>query len=105
MGKLTRGAWCVVWLLCALIIAARLDRIPDPPAVKSGATDVRSDGFLCPLQAYAGGELSNLSCVPGPRIATRWTALKYICDARLPIAEVALVRQAADPSPPPFARS
>jgi len=105
MKSATRSAWCGVWLLCALIIAASIDNIPDPPAVKSGTTDVRAAGAMGSLQADAGGELRNLSRVPGPRIAARWNALRSIREARLPIAEIALVRQAADPSPPAFVRS
>ena|ERR1700690_1411682 len=105
MKSAKRAAWCGIWLLCALIIAAALDNIPDPPAVKSGTTDVRAGGFMGPLQAFAGGELRNHSRLPGPRIATLWSALRHVFEARLPVTEVALVRQAADPSPPLFRRS
>jgi hypothetical protein len=102
MGKLKKGAWCGVWLLCALILAAALDSVPDPPALKSGTSDVRAGGVMGPLQAFAGGELRNRSRVPGPRLARRWIAFKHLFEAQLPVAEVALVRQAADPSPPNF---
>ena len=105
MGKATRAAWCGVWLLCALVLAASLDGIPDPPAEKSSAISVRASNLGGQLQACAGGELRSQLAVPGPRVVARWIALKHVYEARLPITEVALVRQAADPSPPPFARS
>jgi hypothetical protein len=105
MRKMTRAAWCGVWLFCALMIAASLDNIPDPPAVKSGTTDIRAAGVMGSLQTLAGGELRNHARVPGPRVAARWNALKHVIDTRLPDTEIALVRQAADPSPPAFVRS
>ena len=102
MGKMTRAAGCGVWLLCALIVAVSLDTVPDPPAVRSSTIDVRACDLAGQLQTLAGGEFRNHCCLPGPRVATRWIALKHVFEARLPMAEVALVRQAADPSPPAF---
>lgn len=100
MGKATKAVWCGIWLLCALTLIASLDGIPDPPAVKSGTNDVKAVAVSNPLQGLAGGEPRSNSMVPGPGTATRWTALRQIFEARIPIAEVAQVRQAADPSPP-----
>jgi hypothetical protein len=105
MRKLRRGAGCGVWLLCALLVAASLDGFPDPPAIKSRTSEVRACGFDNQPQGFAGGELKCYAGLPGPRVATLWSALQHVFAARLPITEVALVRQAADPSPPPFARS
>ena len=105
MGKLTRGAGRGVWLLCALIVAASLDGVPDPLAIKSRTSEVRASGFDKQPQGLAGGEPKCYAGLSSPRVATLWSALKQVFEARLPHTEVALVRQAADPSPPSFARS
>jgi hypothetical protein len=105
MGKATRAAWYGIWLLCALFVGASLDSLPDPLAVKSRTSEVRASGFDYQPLGFAGGEPKCHAGMTGPRLVTRWSALKYVFEARLPILEVALVRQAADPSPPPFARS
>jgi len=60
MKNATRAAWCGVWLLCALIIAASIDNIPDPPAEKSGTTNVRAAGAMGSLHAPAGGGTEKL---------------------------------------------
>jgi len=100
-----RAACYGVWLLCALIVAASVDGVPDPLAVKSRSIEIRAVGFDSQPQAFAGGEPKCQVGLPGPRDATRWSALQHVFAVRLPITEVALVRQATDPSPPPFARS
>ena len=105
MGKAIRAVWCGIWLLCALLVAASVDGIPDPLAVKSRSTEIRACGFDNTLPGFAGGELKCHAGLPDPRVATRGSALKQVFEVRLPNTEIALVRQAADPSPPPFARS
>ena len=105
MGKASRAAWCGVWLLSALLVAASVDSVPDPLAIKSRANEVRAVVFDSQPQGLAGGEPECQIGLPGPRVATRWSALQHVFKAPLPITEVALVRQAADPSPPSFARS
>lgn len=105
MGKTSRAAWCGVWLLSALLVAASADSVPDPLVLKSRSNEVRAVVVDSQPQGLAGGIPKCQTGLPGPRLATRWSVLQYVYQAQLPITEVALVRQAADPSPPPFARS
>ena len=87
-------------LLCALMVSACLDAAPDPPAVGPHGIEAaaRCLGDLeSPVQS-----LRCHSCFADPRIEVRWTAARLVFTAKRPVDLVAMVRRAADPSPPTF---
>ena len=91
---------CSVWLLCALLLCASLDTLPDPPAVRPCQIDIKT----IPVTDLEISPISPLSCscFAGPRIVVRWIALRQVLDIKRPVDLIALVQQAADPSPPVF---
>jgi len=91
---------CSVWLLCTLLLCASLDTVPDPPAVRPCQIDIKT----IPATDLEISPISSLSCsgFAGPRIVVRWIALRQVLDIKRPVDLIALVQQAADPSPPVF---
>lgn len=88
----------VIWVLCLAIVAATVDTIPDPPAVKPHPIDVRVN---CPIQSP--GVLVKCShcniCFETPRLV-RWVLFQSEIAAKHAVSLAVLTPQAADPSPP-----
>jgi hypothetical protein len=97
-----RPVWFGAWMLCALLVTASVDNIPDPPAVKSPAVEVGARGFSSQLATSTPEDLKCHSFRSGPQFAARWVTLRRVLEPRIPADRIALVRQAADPSPPKF---
>jgi hypothetical protein len=97
-----RSIWIGIWMLSAFIVTASLDGIPDPPAVKSPTIEVKARSLDCQLESSPAEALTTHSFRSGPRVAARWIALRQVLDARIPADRIAMVRLAADPSPPLF---
>jgi hypothetical protein len=102
---------CIIWVLGAVMMAASIDTIPDPPAVNPHTVSVASRlrearGSVCERRLD-----SDCSCACS-HVQIRWIAFKSAYEPTLPNDLVALTAFAADPSPPaygvsrnPFVRS
>lgn len=88
-------------LLCALLVSAFLDAAPDPPAVRPHGIEAAAR-CLGDLEGPAVQSLRSHSCFADPRTEVRWTAARLVFTAKRPVDLVAVVRRAADPSPPTF---
>jgi len=89
-----RVLW-ISWLWCALIVAASLDRVPDPPAVEQRTVQLQSvDHSFEPLPLVSQNFAS-----PDPEPEAVWPAPQAFTEAHLPPV-APLMRQAADSSPP-----
>ncbi|MBZ5608426.1 MAG: hypothetical protein LAP38_09215 [Acidobacteriia bacterium] len=99
MRKAISGLISVVaFMLCVSIVAASVDPLPDPPAVKPERVDVKAD---CLGEPHAGvpsacedASLANCCAV------VRWFAWRHILEAERCDNRFLLVRHATDPSPP-----
>jgi hypothetical protein len=89
-----------IWLVCALLVIASADTIPDPPAVTTHAVDVKAPCLReCAGNFYEPDLHGNLSAVT---LFGRIRRLAFTNDHKLirPSEAVVLTGQAADPSPP-----
>ncbi|HEX5430709.1 MAG TPA: hypothetical protein VFW83_01985 [Bryobacteraceae bacterium] len=90
----------VIWVVCATVAAASVDRIPDPPAVTPHAIELR---VKCSSPAHCQPAPARLSLckvsVEQPRIVG-WIAGQNISAAEVPSHLDLLTPQAADTSPP-----
>ena len=96
----TATARIIVCVLCAFLIGAALDAIPDPPAVTqhaqhSLASQVDQNGAM--PAAVANGSLVSLFPV-----LDRSLSNAHLLEAVLPCVDFVLVSQATDTSPPRF---
>jgi hypothetical protein len=89
-----------VWLLCALIVAACLDRLPDPPAINPSRIDAR---VLClgnQLVSSTYDQPDRVVDFAGSYSAVQYPVLEYVLQPSLLVYRSSVIRQAADPSPP-----
>ena len=87
-----------IWLICAFILAASLDKVPDPPAVKphgSAAKELR--GSTHHEGSFEQDRNWSLSV---PASVMRWFDFGGVFEPEHPIRCARLVRQASDSSPP-----
>jgi hypothetical protein len=87
-----------IWLICAFILTASLDQLPDPPAVKphgSVAKELHINGHH---QGFFDQD-RNWS-VSAPAFVVRCFDFGRVVETDYPIQRARLVRQAADSSPP-----
>lgn len=99
MRRLSRAIAGVIWALCAFVLTACLDALPDPPAVNQ-KIEARSHTHG---DMPSPPELSSMKCDRGflgvQAVVFRMAARQGFDSEQIP-ERVALVRQAADPSPP-----
>jgi hypothetical protein len=92
------GLWCIACILCLSILSASVDRLPDPPAVKTERLDTKGDSAGHPQSALPSPREEsgrNTVCLIEGRLAWRQILVPGNSDLA-----IALIRQAADPSPP-----
>jgi hypothetical protein len=88
------------WLLCAFILSAALDKVPDPPALRPGrkeAKAIRLDHHAGVSPHQAG---KSFYSVPDVLLPVRWFDFGEVIGTGHPTPAVTLVRHAADSSPP-----
>ena len=101
MRKAIQG-WqlAATWLLCALLMAASLDKIPDPPAVGPHGNEAKTAG----LNDHREGSLNqSFKCAWPPvsfSVVVRWLDLGKAFAAVHQVAHPSQMRQASDSSPP-----
>lgn len=100
------GRWQLVstWLLCAFLMAAYLDRLPDPPAVgphgneaKAACLNDHREGSLDQDRRWTGSVLPSL-------VVVRWLDSGTVSAAAYYGPCATQMRQASDSSPPSPAR-
>jgi len=88
---------CTIWILAALLIAAVIDDIPDPPAVSPRAAVCKVlhlRDYYCDIAMQRGDSL------PSPDPFPVSLAAPDTCQTCRPSDCMVLAGQAADPSPP-----
>ena len=96
------GKWqlAATWLLCALLVAASLDKIPDPPAVGPHGNEAKPAG----LNDHRDGPLSQTLKCTRPElaypVAVRWLDLGKVFKIARHVPRASQMRQASDSSPP-----
>src|SRR5678809_211231 len=103
LNRTAKCRTCAVRLLCALVVLASLDNLPDPPAVSPHPTgaSVLSGGShvaACFDQNQPCGASHSV-----PVFSVDWFDLAETLGARRLINDSPLVRQASDSSPPSLA--
>ena len=91
----------IIWVLCALLVIASVDAIPDPPAIDQHAVNVVSSQ-ICKAPSSAVDRRLNCSwtCPSLHTFQARWVTLTSVYETNLPTDWIALTGLAADPSPP-----
>jgi hypothetical protein len=91
----------IIWVLCALLMMASLDAIPDPPAIDQHAVKVVSPQ-VCKASSSAVDRRLNCTwnCPFSNTFQVRWVTLTSSYEPNLPSDWIVLTGQAADPSPP-----
>ena len=91
----------MIWVLCALLMIASLDAIPDPPAIDQHAIRVASPQVCKGPSSAVERPLNCIwNCPFLHPFRVRWIALTFSYEPRLPSDWIVLTGQAADPSPP-----
>jgi hypothetical protein len=93
----------VILLLCAVVMFASMDRVPDPPATKPQHVAVQTSS--CDLH-LEGGYLPSSFCVVNLGISLASVpllAVRHGWTTKMPASTVPLIRLAADASPPRLA--
>ena len=89
-----------IGLLCAFILSASLDKLPDPPALQPGRGDAKA---FC-LDGHVEGsvdkdcECPRYASIPLPLV--HWFDFAQVFETHPPVHHAMLVRQASDSSPP-----
>jgi hypothetical protein len=99
LNGITGRGLCTTWLLCITLVAASLDRVPDPPATKEGDSHSQFFGAIEQVQPSVQLNQDYISSLSDAPSAQSWLAFAVVSDVRYSI-QCPLVRQAADPSPP-----
>ena len=92
-----------IGLLCAFILAASLDKLPDPPALQPGRGDAKA---FCLDGHVEGSAVTGCEC---PRCASillsevHWFDFAEVFETDLKVHHAILVRDASDSSPPGLA--
>src|SRR5258708_5837571 len=88
------------WLLCAFILSAGLDKVPDPPALRPGRKEVRTLRLDHHPQRSPHQVSRPLYSVPDAFLPLRCLDLERVIDTGDRTPSAALVRQASGSSPP-----
>ena len=100
LNRIAKCRTFAVRLLCALVVLASLDKLPDPPAVTPYPTGA---SVLCGGNHVEGFCDQNQACAPSlsaPLFPVYWFDFAKTYAARCLINWAPLVRQASDLSPP-----
>src|SRR5690348_9766802 len=95
-GGIAEWRTLAISLLCVFILAASLDKIPDPPAVqpfRSGAE------ILCPVNHIGGcfdQEGNRARPFSAPLVVVRWFDFRIVFEPDHPLYCATLIGQAAD---------
>jgi hypothetical protein len=90
----------VTLLLSAFILAASLDRLPDPPAVKPHLTEAKAISLAGQLNASCDWERKWARSVAAALVVVRWFDLEKVFATPYPLDGPTLLRHASDSSPP-----
>lgn len=99
-NTLVRSVLRIAWVVCGLIVAASLDRVPDPPAIQQRIVQLQFSSHALECTVDPGNaQVSRLSVQQPPAPWPAIQALLAVCST----VEPPLLRLAADSSPPvPF---
>jgi hypothetical protein len=87
-----------IWVLCALIVIASLDAVPDPPIVNPQTVAAKA---ACLRELPASPHEDRWACEffrASSHIT--WITLAWVHEPMRPSDRIALTGRAADPSPP-----
>ena len=103
LNRIAKFRTLAVRLLCALVVLASLDNLPDPPAVNphpAGASVISGGNHSAAVfdQSQLGGPSHS-----APLFPVYWFDFAKTFGAHAPVTCAPLVRQASDSSPPSFA--
>lgn len=91
----------VALVLCALMVAASLDTVPDPPAVRYfSGLDAKALDFSSAVGGYQRQCVNSEFPIFFPQGAVRWVAVRHVDDTSRSDYGRLLTRYAADTSPP-----
>jgi hypothetical protein len=92
-------AWVpvIISVLCAIVLFASLDRVPDPPAIKPQHVAAHVSSFDLPVHPTPAPPLSAIVNVPASFVRL---VIVLEASAQTPNARQLLMRQAGDASPP-----
>lgn len=89
----------LAWAFCACVLAASLDRVPDPPAVTPHAVKIQAAGTNVHQPSEIGSQSTTREICVRPA-ARPSPASDGAPENSLSASVAGLVQQAADPSPP-----
>jgi hypothetical protein len=92
-------AWVpvIISVLCAVVLFASLDRVPDPPAIKPQHVAAHVSSFHLPVHPTPAPTLFPIVRVPASFVQL---VVLLEASAQAPNARQLLMRQAGDASPP-----
>jgi len=89
-----------IGLLCAFILSASLDKLPDPPALQPDRSDAKPFCLGDHVRGSVDKDCECPRCASIPFSAVHWFDFAQVFETDPPVYPAILVRQGSDSSPP-----
>jgi len=89
-------------LLCVVVLAASVDRLPDPPALRPFRSEAKTSCLDPHFDGYCKDDGKSTGVAFTPVYIVRWFDFGYVFEADHAIRHASLFGQASDSSPPNF---